>query len=237
MTGTTEPGDFVQEETRARAEKAGPTADSAEMRAPLGPTARVDRRTLLRALAPLVVLVGCRKSMPFPAVDTPEGAYARVVVAISEGNPRDIFAYLEDEAQWAAHTIQKEHATSLARARASYPRDELTKLEAEVGADARAADGVDVFLRIARARGFIGRLRRDLSGVARVERDGDRATIVTARGSRYAMRKRTVGIYGLTMFTAELADLAEKATRDRVRIESAAHDFSAAEGVSDAAAD
>lgn len=170
--------------------------------------------------------VGCRrKSVPFPAEDTPEGAYARISVAIAEGRFRDVFPYLEDEAQWAAHTIQKERARALSKARSSYPKDDLARLEAEIGPDAQAADGVDVFVRIAKARGWIARLRRDLSGVARVERDGDRATVVTARGTRYPMLRRKVGIYGLTIFTADLADGAEKATRDRTRIEEAAKDF------------
>jgi hypothetical protein len=209
----------------------------AEKRAPLGPTVRVDRRTFFAVFAAGTALAGCRKSMPFPAEDTPEGAYARIAVAISDGRPRDLFPYLEDEAQWAAHTIRKERATALARARTTHPADDLAKLEAELAVDANAPDGADVFLRIARSRGWVSRLRRDLSGVSRVERDGDRVTIVTARGSRYAMRRRTVGIYGLTMFTAELADIAEKATRDRARIEEASRDFAAAGGSSDAAAD
>lgn len=216
----------------------------------MGPTHRLDRgrRSFLAAFAALVALVaaaviGCRKKVPFPAEDTPEGAYARICIAIAEGRPRDIFPYLEDEAQWAAHTIRKERSTALSRARASHPPDELEKLVAELGADASAADGADVFTRLARARGWIGRLRRDLSGIARVERDGDRVTIVTARGSRYAMRRRTVGIYGLTMFTAELVDSAEKATRDRARIEEAARDFASVQaggqpgGGADAASD
>lgn len=185
----------------------------------------VGRRAFL-ALGAAVIGLGCRhKSLPFPAEDTPEGAYARISVAIADGRFGDVFPYLEDEAQWAAHTIQKERARALAKARTSYPKDDLARLEGEIGPDARAADGVEVFVRIAKARGWITRLRHDLSGVVRVERDGDRATVVTARGTRYPMRRRKVGIYGLTIFTADLADGAEKATRDRTRIEEAARDF------------
>jgi hypothetical protein len=190
--------------------------------------------TLLRRRAFLAVGLavwgggGCRrKPLPFPPEDTPEGAYARISIALAEGRLRDVFPYLEDEAQWAAHTIQKERARALAKVRSTYPKDELDRLEAEYGTDARADDGVDVFVRIGKARGWFTRLRRDLSGVLRVERDGDRATLVTARGTRYPMRRRTVGIYGLTLFTADLADGAEKATRDRARIEESAKDFAA----------
>ncbi|MBI2392238.1 MAG: hypothetical protein HYV09_21805 [Deltaproteobacteria bacterium] len=187
------------------------------------------RRTFLAAAATLVaaaVPFGCRlPPKPFPPEDTPEGAYARIALAVAEGRVRDVFPYLEDEAQWAAHTIQKERALALRKARSSFPAADLARLEAEVGEDARAADGADVFARIARRRGWITRLRRDLSGIARVERDGDRVTLVTAKGTRYPMRRRTVGIYGLTSFTADLADGAEKATRDRKRIEEAARDF------------
>lgn len=191
---------------------------------------RVNRRTFL-AVVPLVAIVtgaalpACRNATPFPKEDTPEGAYARISVAIADGRLHDIFPYLEDEAQWAAHTIQKERKRALSRARATFPKEELAKLEKDLGEDAGAADGVDVFVRLARAKGWVTRLRRDLSGVARVERDGDRATVVTARGTRYPMRRRKVGIYGLTAFTAELADGAEKATRDRTRIEEAAGDY------------
>lgn len=174
---------------------------------------------------PVFVLAACRKATPFPNEDTPEGAYARIAIALAEGRHRDVFPYLEDEAQWAAHTIQKERKRALEKARASYPPGELEALEQELAVDAVANDGADVFVRIARAKGWFTRLRRDLSGVQRVEREGDRATLVTALGTRYPMRRRAVGLYGLTMFTAELADGAEKATRDRARIEEAARDF------------
>jgi len=203
----------------------------------LRPTVRHCRRSFL-GFTVAIAAGACRRAVPFPPETTPEGAYARIALAVADGKPREIFAYLEDEAQWAAHTIRRERATALARARATYPADELAKLEPELSVDANLADGADVFTRIARSRGWVARLRRDLSGVARVEHDGARATIVTARGSRYAMKRRTVGIYGLTMFTAELVDAAEKATRDRARIEEAARDFSAAPGgATDAAAD
>jgi len=43
-----------------------------------------------------------RSRASFPKETTPEGAYARVVVAITTGRPRDCFAYLETQAQWAA---------------------------------------------------------------------------------------------------------------------------------------
>ena len=169
-------------------------------------------------------------SQGFPAEDTPEGAYARIAVAIADGRLRDVFPYVEDEAQWAAYTIQKERAAALARARGSFPADALSPILSAYRDDAEAPDGADVFVRIGKARGWFGRLRRDLSGVARVEIDGDRATIVTARGSRYPMRRRSVNLWGLTSFTAELAADAERATRDHARIEEAARDYDLAAG-------
>ncbi len=178
--------------------------------------------------------VACRAS--FPSDQTPEGAYARISLAIAEDRVRDVFAYLEDEAQWAAHTVRKEREAALSRARTTHPHEALAPLEVELGPDARAADGADVFARIARARGWVSRLRRDLSGVARIERDGDRATVVTARGTRYPMKRRIGGIWGLTLFTAELVAEAEKATRDRARIFEAAEDW-ASVGQGDAGAD
>jgi hypothetical protein len=195
----------------------------------LGPS----RRTMLGALGAVAagLLSGCgREEEGFPPENTPEGAYARIALAVADGRLRDVFPYVEDEAQWAAYTIQKERALALERARKSYPDAELAELEAAYGPDARAADGADVFVRIGKARGWFGRLRRDLSGVARVELAGDRATIVTARGTRYPMRRRGVGLWGLTSFTAELESDAERATRDRARIEVAARDYDVAAG-------
>jgi hypothetical protein len=188
---------------------------------------RVPRRLVSTAICIAAAAVACKLAPPFPPDTTPEGAYARVALAIAEGRIADAFPYLEDEAQWAAHTVQKERATALARARATFPEGALRTIEADFAPEATARDGAEIFARAARARGWVGRLRRDLSGVARVEQDGDRATIVTARGSRYPMRRRRGGIWGLTLFTAELEAMAEKASRDRARIEDAAKDYEA----------
>ena len=184
---------------------------------------------IVLALAVFAVVSGC-PAPPLADERTPEGAYARIALAIQEGRDRDVFPFLEDEAQWAAYTIRKERATALARARASHPAAELAVLEAAWAADAGAVDGADVFARLAGARGWLARLRKDLSGVARVETDGDRATLVTVRGGRLPMRRRTVGIWGLTAFTAELTADAERATRDRMRVEEAARDYDLAAG-------
>ncbi len=173
----------------------------------------------------LVVAACAPAARPFPPEGTPEGAYARVAVALAEGRPRDLFPFIEDEAQWAAYTIRKERARSLEVARRSFPKEALAPLEASYGPDAAAPDGADVFVRIGKARGWFARLRGDLSGVARTEIDGDRATLVTARGTRYPMRRRSVGIWGLSAYTAELTADAERATRDRARIEAAARDY------------
>ena len=77
-------------------------------------------------------------------------------------------------------------------------------------AEADAPDGADVFVPSRAAR--VDRApRRDLSGVARVEIEGERASVVTARGTRYPFRRRDNGIWGLTLFTAEL--MAEASAR------------------------
>jgi hypothetical protein len=203
------------------------------MTAPAAAMRRRDFLGIALSAVPLGVVlsgVGCRREAPFPAENTPEGAYARIAVAISEGRVRDVFPYLEDEAQWSAHTIRRERASALSRARRSYPPEALSPLAAAYRADAEAGDGADVFVRLGQARGWFERLRRDLSGVAHVEIDGDRATIVTARGTRYPVRRRSVGIWGLTAFTAELVADAERATRDRLRVEEAARDYDLAAG-------
>jgi hypothetical protein len=161
----------------------------------------------------------------FPADTTPEGAYVRVVLAISEGRPRDCFAYLETQAQWAAYTIHDYRSQAAARIAKAYPEPERTAELATYRKEAEASDGADVWLSMAQSRGFIARLRKDLSGIQHIETSGERATIETARGTRYTFRRRENGIWGLTMFTAELLAESEKAARDLEMVKRAADDY------------
>jgi hypothetical protein len=161
----------------------------------------------------------------FPADTTPEGAYARIALAVADRRPQDAFAYLETEAQWASFTVLDLRQKASQRVRASYPPDEQARLLAAWKDEASAKDGADEFARLAAQRGWIGRLERDLSGAAHVETEGERATVVTARGTRYPFRRRENGIWGLTIFTAELGAEAEKAQRDLSIVERAAADY------------
>jgi hypothetical protein len=162
---------------------------------------------------------------PFPAESTPEGAYARIALAVADRRPRDTFAYLETEAQWASFTIRELRRKACDRVKASYPAAEGRPLLDAWHDEADAPDGPDAFAWIAAHRGWIARLERDLSGVARVDVQGERATVVTARGTRYPFRRRDNGLWGLTIFTAELAAEAEHAARDLEVVERAAADY------------
>jgi hypothetical protein len=161
----------------------------------------------------------------FPPDTTPEGAYQRIAVAVAEGRVRDAFAYLEDEAQHAAYSIRDYRKRASDRVAAAYPEPERTRLVEAYRAHAEAPDGADVWVDMAEKRGWVGRLRRDLSGVAKVETSGERATIETARGTRYGFRRRPNGIWGLTLFTAELLAESERAARDAEVVEKAAADY------------
>jgi hypothetical protein len=187
----------------------------------------VQKRTLALGIALLVavVLVWLLTKKPFPSDRTPEGAYLRVALAITEDRPKNAFPYLETEAQWACFTIRDLRRNALERVQRSYPEPDRTTLKATYAEDALAPDGADVFAQMAARRGWIARLRRDLSGVARVDVEGERASVVTARGTRYAFRRRDNGIWGMTMFTAELAAEAERAARDLSLVTSAADDY------------
>jgi hypothetical protein len=184
---------------------------------------------VLAGVIALVVWAGSRSinHRPFPPDTTPEGAYARIALAIAERRPRDAFAYLETEAQWASYTIRDARRKACDRARATYPADERAKL-LDAWADLGGApDGADVFALLAAKRGWIARLERDLSGAAHTEVEGERATVVTGRGTRYPFRRRENGIWGLTIFTAELTAEAEKASRDLEVVEHSAADYAA----------
>jgi hypothetical protein len=162
----------------------------------------------------------------YPSDKTPEGAYLRVMSAVNRGHPEDFFPYVETAAQHAAYTIRDYRKKSRARVLQSYPEPERSRLAALYEAEAQCPDGADLFALYARNRGWINRLRRDLSGIAKVERRGERATIETARGTRYPFRiRKENGIWGLTLFTAELVAEAERAARDHQMIEQAAADY------------
>jgi hypothetical protein len=162
---------------------------------------------------------------PFPSDTTPEGAYVRIGRAVTAGHPRDAFAYLETEAQWAAYSIRDLRLKASDRVRASYPPDQRAAVLAPWTDEASAPDGADVFALLATRRGWISRLERDLSGTASVEIHGERATVVTGRGTRYPFHRRDNGIWGLTLFTAELQAEAERAARDLEVVERSAGDY------------
>jgi hypothetical protein len=182
---------------------------------------------VVAVVAALLIALGSRaiNRRPFPADTTPDGAYVRIVLAVTERHVRDVFPYLETEAQWAAYTIRDARKRACDRVRASYPPDQQKGLLDGWREEGDAPDGADVVALLGDRRGWIARLERDLSGVASVDIQGERATVVTGRGTRYPFRRRENGIWGLTLFTAELAAEAERASRDLEVVEQAARDY------------
>ncbi len=161
----------------------------------------------------------------YPSDRTPEGAYLRVMSAVNRGSPEAFFAYLETPAQHACYTLRTYRKQARDRVLEAYPEPERTRIAEAYRAEAEAADGADVFALHAHRNGWLDRLRKDMSGIAKVEVSGERATVETARGTRYPFRRRENGIWGLTLFTATLHTEGEKAARDAALIEQAAKDY------------
>ena len=173
----------------------------------------------------LFLASGSVMHLPFPSDRTPEGAYVRIAKSVGEDQLGEVFPYLETDAQWASYSIRDARAKALARVKASYPEPERSELVAAYGPLGTQPDGADVFALFAREKGWGARLRRDLSGVAHVDVEGDRATVVTSRGTRYPFRRRENGIWGLTLFSAELMAESERAARDLAVVSAAADDY------------
>lgn len=189
-----------------------------------GPAGRAAIVAIAIALVVAAVLLGWTR-FRFPPDTTPEGAYLRVAASITKGDTRVVFSYLEDDAQHAAFTVRDYRKRASERAAKSFPEPERGRLLGEWRAYADAPDGADVWALMAAERGFIARLRADLSAVAKVEIAGDRATVETARGTRYGLRRRDNGMWGLTLFTAELLAESERAARDWDGVDRAAADY------------
>jgi hypothetical protein len=187
------------------------------------------KKLLIRVALGLAVLIAVAlgvQHLRYPSDRTPEGAYYRVAIAVNRGEPTQFFAYLETPAQHACYTIRDYRRKARARVLAAYPEPERSAMAARHEAEANAPDGADVFALYARRLGWVNRLRKDLSGISKIERKGERATLETVRGTRYPFRLRPEnGIWGLTLFTATLAEEAERAARDYALIERAASDY------------
>lgn len=164
-------------------------------------------------------------AMRFPSDRTPEGSYLRIVIAFGKGRVRDAFPYLEAEAKHAICTIHEFRAKALAKVRSSFEEPERSRLEKAYREEGDAVDPPAVWELLAAQRGWDARMRKDLSGIATVERVGKRASIETVRGTRYPFREADDGIWGLTLFTAELQAHKERAARDFQLVENAANDY------------
>jgi hypothetical protein len=163
--------------------------------------------------------------LTFPKDKTPTGAYYRLVKAVNNGDPVQAFPYMETAAQHACFTIRNFRKQGRERVLVAFPEPERTRIAESYAAEAAAADGADVFALYAKRHGWMDRLRRDMSGIQKIEQNGDRATVETVKGTRYPLRRGENGIWGLTWFTAVLVADAEKAARDAGMIDKAAEDY------------
>jgi hypothetical protein len=178
-------------------------------------------------LVPLGFLV--KSWLTFPSDHTPEGAYLRVVRAVNETQPATFFAYTEEAAQHACYSMRDYRKQSLELVQSHFPEQRRRELEEKYGPIARSKDGADVFALLAEDFGWLDQLRRDMSGILRVDISGPRATVQTVKGTRYAFRRRPNGIWGMTAFTPTLVEEAERAARDFKQLQKAALDYRRAE--------
>lgn len=185
------------------------------------------RKTVLAVGLPLVLALGwfLWAWQRYPNDRTVEGAYLRIVSAVNRGKPAQFFAYTETRAQHACFTIKRYREKARARVLEAYPEPERSTLAEKYRVVATAPDGPDVFAIYAERERWLDRLRRDMSGIKKVEVSGERATVETVKGTRYPFRRRDNGIWGLTIFTAALVAEAERAARDYELIDQAARDY------------
>ena len=164
----------------------------------------------------------------FPSDRTPAGAYLRIVKSVNQGRPEDFFAYTEEAAQHACFTIADYRKQLIEVASHDFPKKKFAELQNDYGEFAEAQGGAEVFALMVHREGWLAQMRQDMSGIKAVEEQGPRATITTSKGTRYSLRKRPGGIWGLTAFTPTLVSEAERAARDLEQVQRAAADFARA---------
>lgn len=172
---------------------------------------------------------GAWSALTFPTDRTPEGAYLRIAGAVNRDRPQDFFAYIDEEAQHACFTLLDYRRKARARIAEAYPAEKRAQALRPFEELAALPSASDVFAHYARTEGWLSQLRRDLSAIEKVESAGPRATVVTAAGTRYALRRRPNGIYGMSAFTPFLREEAERAARDFGLIDRTARDYEAAQ--------
>jgi len=177
------------------------------------------------ALAVVAALAYGWAWLTYPSDRTPEGSYLRVMSAVNQADPHALFPYLETRAQHACFTIGDYRRKAKQRVGKAYPPKKQAAAMVHLEPIASSPEGPDVFELYARENAWLDRLRRDLSRVAHVEINGDRASVQTVKGTRYPFRRRDTGTWGLTLFTAFLSQEAERAARDYAMIEQAAQDY------------
>ncbi|MEM1030806.1 MAG: hypothetical protein AAF928_08535 [Myxococcota bacterium] len=183
------------------------------------------RRWILAAALVGGLALGYRECIAFPPDTTPSGAYLRIAAAIGRGAPEACFAYLEEDAQHACFTIANYAEDARRIITESYPDEAKDRALAPYAPFAGVAGGAPTWVVLAEARGWLRRLRRDLSGIAAVDIEDDRASVTTSRSTRYPFRRRANGIWGLTIFTGELVAEVDKLARDAELIAAAAADY------------
>jgi hypothetical protein len=164
-------------------------------------------------------------SYRFPSDRTAQGCYVRIALAFAKARLVDCFPYLETASQHALYSIHDFRKRSIARIRGSFEEPERSRLLDAYGAEGDAQGPPEAWVVLARQRGWDVRMRRDLSGIKEAETAGDRATIITAQGTRYPFRRADNGIWGLTLFTAELIDHKDRAARDFAMVERVGGDY------------
>ncbi len=167
---------------------------------------------------------------PFPPDATPEGAYARIALALSNGRPKDAFAYLETDAQWAGYLDPRRSETGRRAREGKLPGDRTGSVARGVAQRGGRAgrrrcvrsSGQTPWVDRAAREGLVGRDSDGNTGRPRDHRNrAKHALLVSPTRQRHL---------GADPFTAELQAEAERAARDLDVVERAADDYDRGHG-------
>jgi len=147
-----------------------------------------------------------------------EGALAKAIQAVAEGDKAELFKVIDQRARHALISIVADRRSAAQSIREGYPKENQAAALQELGDAAEANDAVDLFARRC-GDDCMRSLRETLAGPRSIERDGKLVHVLTTRGGKLDLYLGSDTWYGIVWNTEELDRERDRAAAEREQIQ------------------